>query len=1530
MANNAVNLNIVDASVAFQQTHSVMTQALYFGRSFARIGCDFRAHLSSLFSRLILIYFETLMSNALTELSVVLELWPWELVEMSFLSSQSTEGNPEELQAPFEIARHPAIAFFCNRILSAFNGLRICCPVGLRDGILSAFIRALNSAANVIVSAHKSRQLDSSTARSQSTRLASVFAYTAVPHLLTCLLEHIFGGDAASHLWQLHQENDETPTISQLISRFSKDVCAPIFGQWAQLAHGPLRLDQAFASSAENVRYDRTLQAENFTNVVDKPLQNSIESKPSNNAQNEIVVPLINSLANETVTNEVVKSLEEPILNSALIDEEESPKNNALISNQPPVIIASTVIQSPMDQQAVPTGEEPQLPTITNAEKIEVDVLEETDPSLQPDKVAIFEVPVESDGDESQLNATSSSAVQSPLGGESTQSPLKCDLPMTEHQENEEPLSTSKSGLDENSNKFENVELNSEMKEDFVESKIESFVVEPSLSERTFQLSSENLVDENGSSSVLDQVEIISDSAAVERSNAMNSEMKQGSVEIPFGRIEAEDKQAEQIALDFTTGLSSVVNSSDLKLEEPDEPNRERDDLNYTDQSCLQGVNPEVSNKITDLSRTVGHDESASIFMDQPDNVVSDSFNTGNNSEVCNAEYSESLVKVENVKIEESFPDQVGGIHEFSTIQNQINEEIACNTGAGETGIENEEVLPKSELKASLDSLEVSNDVKIGNREKGNWEQIDTDILNVVDGHKEDEGAIYSLNPAENAEPFLHDIGDEPIDLGPSYTGLSPEYKESHDMACIPGLSDAKLENSEDVHEVDSAETLTLIVPNMNKLDESICMDRDGSVWKEQKELSSDLFGKEVASRINDTLTRIEHSEANYFKTEVLEEDSTQSIANFATQEQTSEDVDSPKFGVDQSVEPDESWQDGDDWGKETEIELNNAKKCKADVEPTVQPNLNAQVGSQEIEVKPELGEVSPQKIFPEEDHQGVGIVWSACGIKGDEGADIEVQGVKGSETLPALQSAETITTTLLEKLDDIRRSSDCATESEEPSEETKVGIKQYAPSDDNLVQPKLDILVETQEVETEAGSIKSSLLMELPEEKQKSNFLMDECQEAESAWDADVNEWVEEAKIDIDDIEAKKNFTSPETVIPSEKSGDIEAFLDYHVKSEGTEPSVPVPANKELLEDIPVPPNAVITTILPKDQDDKKESLDYHAKSEFIEPTSTPSDNEISEEVEADNLDGWGKDADVDLSELENKGNVDHTEVTEPALSPHNSGKAEIAVASSEKFVAVTSIKSDHNSLGGGHSKELEKPGLLPCEFPKAADALDENNNALGEGANLDEIKFSSELFGKHPSNEHFSSIEIVGEEPKKTIFDDCECWEDNNWVEERDPTEILPQVSKSDLSGPIEQNPQARLKLDLKVSDTKVENTYWDDDDSAWDEDQDRIKVVPKKSETSAQTPDEKNTLEELEIESTGWGGDENDWGDDVELPRDSIEINKSIADQSSPSTTSLFVPASNEGELEEKRYLINPDVNIGASGTIPKDRSKGAKAD
>lgn len=1424
----------------------------------------------------------------------------------------------------------------------------------------------------------------------------------------------------------MHQEGDENLTTSQLISKFSKDVSAPIFGQWGQLAHDPLWEGQSVAFDAENERYGKTLQA--------AKTQDTDESKPSTDAQNEAVAPLINSAASETPNSEVVKSLEQPVLKSTPTDEVELPKNNVSISDHSPLISGSpviptlTVVQLPMNQQTVPTEEESQLSAISNAE--------ETDSTSKPkeepmDKIATSELSEHGEG-EGQLDTASISGVQSiyekasplasegPMLSESASSLLKSGQLKAEHQENVEPLSTFKSEFDEfkvgneelieSSDQIpstlcpepshsalekytltEHIGSNSEMKEDFFKSKhpTESLSTEIEPLEHSFQYSApsfsvksefstgvevgdqiyDNPVDENSSTGVLDQVEITPlhatpDSAVFEQSDAMNSGMKSVSGEIPFCRVKAEDKREEQIAQEFATDHSSVAKPvSDLKFEESDEPNHKSDEMNYTDQSCSQSVNPEVSNiEPTDLSRTMGFDESALIFMNQFENVPNNSSKTEMISEVYNAEYAESKSKVENIKIEEGTLDQVEGISELPTMFDQVNE-MEGNTRTEEIVYENKEVPLKSELKASVGSLEMPNDIKIEDREKDTCEKDDGDIRNDEDKRMENEGVIDSQNPAENNGPILHDINLGPMDLRSSYPDSPAEHKEPLDITSLPGFSGvvhaAKLDNPQDIYETDSTGTLIQTVSTMGKLKE----DKEGGGWKEGKESLSNVISKGDVDRIEDTVTQIEHSEINYFRTEMLREDPIEGITKSVKQEQTPEDINSSKLEVDQSSEADEAWknnEDDDGWGEEAEIEVDNLEKSKVCIKPMVQSNLDTQAESQ-VEMKPESTELSSQKIFTKEDlipsllkvdHQEADHVWDDCGNELGEGADIEFKEGMDGEILPDLQSAETVTTALSEKLDDMKGSLDYLSKSEvidssnkdstsgdiRVSEETKIGTKHNASSHDNLIQPNLDILVENQEIEMRAGQS----LMEFK----------DGHQEADNIWDG-VNESGEKAGIDVNDIEAEKDINSAEAAILSEKSGNEEEFMGYHTKFGATGPADITSSNKELPEGISVHSTEIFTTVLSKEQDDKRESLDDQMKSEIIETTlPSPSNDDISENAEKpsdrgqelevaeglweDNGDEWGEDADIDIDDQEIKKSTDFTEVTESITAPYNLDKAEVTVASSEKSAVERLAKSDRHSLEEQHSDESAKLSRLL----EAAEAWDEGDNAWGEEVNLEEFKLGSGPIGKHLSHEeYFSNINATEKGPGKVVLEGGERWEDDNRVEEPDRPETVPQLSESNLSNPIQQNISVKLELDLKDSKKKA---YLDDDNAAWIEDQDRIKLVPQKTEADAQTPNEMNTPEEPEIKSDnlvmqctdndggGWGDDDDDWNDEAELPGDDMEINKSMANQIPLSNSSLLVPVSNQGELEEKPYSTTPDINIGDSAAVPKDRSKEAKLD
>uniref|UniRef100_A0A0X3PU59 Conserved oligomeric Golgi complex subunit 8 n=2 Tax=Schistocephalus solidus TaxID=70667 RepID=A0A0X3PU59_SCHSO len=224
-------------SSAFQRVHSLLTQSLYFGRSFARIGCDFRAHLAILFSRAILSYFEALLSNALTEFYATLEQWPWELE--GFDDFEAPTDASSSIQPPITILRYPPLAVFCNRLLTAMNGLRICCPIGLKQGVIIALLRNLRLACEAIVHVYHARteQHLVGTFRTKAANLAAACVHSAVPHLLTCVLQHLFGGEAEGQLWQLHLPSSTgLPTTHSLIEAHGRYICRPLADTWHKLS----------------------------------------------------------------------------------------------------------------------------------------------------------------------------------------------------------------------------------------------------------------------------------------------------------------------------------------------------------------------------------------------------------------------------------------------------------------------------------------------------------------------------------------------------------------------------------------------------------------------------------------------------------------------------------------------------------------------------------------------------------------------------------------------------------------------------------------------------------------------------------------------------------------------------------------------------------------------------------------------------------------------------------------------------------------------------------------------------------------------------------------------------------------------------------------------------------------------------------------------------------------------------------------------------------------------------------------------
>lgn len=117
---------------------SLLGQCMYFGLSFSRVGADFRGQLAPMFQRVAAETFGRAVLEALDKFQEDMNMYT--LIALpSVLGGTAPpvapSAQPGTLQPPMSLLDFQPLACFLNNILSAFNDLRLCCPVGLAQDV---------------------------------------------------------------------------------------------------------------------------------------------------------------------------------------------------------------------------------------------------------------------------------------------------------------------------------------------------------------------------------------------------------------------------------------------------------------------------------------------------------------------------------------------------------------------------------------------------------------------------------------------------------------------------------------------------------------------------------------------------------------------------------------------------------------------------------------------------------------------------------------------------------------------------------------------------------------------------------------------------------------------------------------------------------------------------------------------------------------------------------------------------------------------------------------------------------------------------------------------------------------------------------------------------------------------------------------------------------------------------------------------------------------------------------------------------
>ncbi|TSL75296.1 Conserved oligomeric Golgi complex subunit 8 [Bagarius yarrelli] len=170
---------------------SLLGQCMYFGLSFSRVGADFRGQLAPMFQRVAMETFSKGVQEAVEKFTEDMNLY-------TLISLPSMLGNtippvaagvqPGALQPPMGLLDFPPLACFLNNILTAFNDLRLCCPIGLAEDVARCVEEALLKVTKLILVFHRAEESAfSSRERELFVRFCRSFAEDMVPFLNQCL-----------------------------------------------------------------------------------------------------------------------------------------------------------------------------------------------------------------------------------------------------------------------------------------------------------------------------------------------------------------------------------------------------------------------------------------------------------------------------------------------------------------------------------------------------------------------------------------------------------------------------------------------------------------------------------------------------------------------------------------------------------------------------------------------------------------------------------------------------------------------------------------------------------------------------------------------------------------------------------------------------------------------------------------------------------------------------------------------------------------------------------------------------------------------------------------------------------------------------------------------------------------------------------------------------------------------------------------------------------------------------------------------
>uniref|UniRef100_A0A3P8RKJ7 Conserved oligomeric Golgi complex subunit 8 n=1 Tax=Amphiprion percula TaxID=161767 RepID=A0A3P8RKJ7_AMPPE len=170
---------------------SLLGQCMYFGLSFSRVGADFRGQLAPMFQRVAAETFRRAVQEAVDKFQEDMNLYT--LIALPSVLGGTIPpvvptAQPGTLQPPMALLDFQPLACFLNNVLTAFNDLRLCCPVGLARDVSRCLEDALKTVTRQILVFHRAEESAfSSREKELFVQFCCCYAEDLLPFLNRCL-----------------------------------------------------------------------------------------------------------------------------------------------------------------------------------------------------------------------------------------------------------------------------------------------------------------------------------------------------------------------------------------------------------------------------------------------------------------------------------------------------------------------------------------------------------------------------------------------------------------------------------------------------------------------------------------------------------------------------------------------------------------------------------------------------------------------------------------------------------------------------------------------------------------------------------------------------------------------------------------------------------------------------------------------------------------------------------------------------------------------------------------------------------------------------------------------------------------------------------------------------------------------------------------------------------------------------------------------------------------------------------------------